>query len=997
MKNRTIAGKAFLASVLSLTLCFAMLLGTTFAWFTDKVSTGSNMIISGDLEISLKDGEGNSLENATNLFRDKNGNSENLLWEPNATFKTVDMFVKNEGNLALKYRLIVNITGENAAKLLEVVTVTVTMGGETVDIADFEGKLMPAETSQTIVITAHMDQNAGSEYENLEASLSLTVLATQLNAEFDSLGNDYDTNAGYELTVDASGSYLLYNAQDLVAFNKMMNAEGLNGEGSPKSAKLMGNVDMAGYDWLSINEMFYTFDGQGFTISNLNCVENGNKSGLFGYLGGGVIKNLTLKNVTSVGSQAGLFVGQAEGTNVLNCTVEGTNVIAWDNDSSDAITKNGIGIFVGVSVETNTTTGVIAQNATIAMVKGDMDSAASGVWATNNKYVGGLFTETQNVNVIDAGASLEGLVLVSDGLYKQTSATRPTFYVTTGEGLAAFAAWRNANVVTEGSPIAAYCTLLCDVDMAGVDYDAFDGQFTEFNGNGYTIKNLNAGQGKSGKGGLVSYLGGGIIKDLTLENARVTGSQVGLFAGQSEGGKIENCFVKGTNTVIWSQNTTSSYVETWGGIGAIVGYCSGGTINATICEGAKVVLVVGDMTSQGTKVDNLTGYGLANSGTVINKGVVVLSAISPELATTDAWDGTADISWFLENPNATEYILSTAEALSGLADLVEGSAVVPANAEVTIPGAMTFEGVTFYLGSDVDLASLPFDPIGHSANGQSFNGVFDGQGYTISNMYEQSDLNAWQYEGEYYGLFAYTNGATIKNVIIADAYVSSGRNEAAGVVGHAVDTTFSDITISNTTLIAYNNSAGGVAAECYGNCSFTNVTVDEDTVIGPLWGTYDVRLGGVVGMVKSSDKVTFSNITVACKLDAINDVAANYQYWLYRYSGMLIGQVDGVNGVADPTGYVTCENVTVIYGDWVNYHYCEDANLGAGSYNDPGEYKYARVEAGTGTGGIDLSACDHNEDESHNVLIVFDQLFGGGQGVAGLKSYDGVEVIYPNN
>ena len=352
-------------------------------------------------------------------------------------------------------------------------------------------------------------------------------------------------------------------------------------------------------------------------------------------------------------------------------------------------------------------------------------------------------------------------------------------------------------------------------------------------------------------------------------------------------------------------------------------------------------------------------------------------------ATTDTWDGTTDISWYTDNPDATEFSISTAEELAGLAELVDGG--------------NNFAGKTIKLDSDIDLASIPFNPIGHSVNGRSFNGVFDGQGHTISNMYEQSDLSAWQYEGEYYGLFAYTNGATIKNVTVADAYISSGRNEAAGVVGNAVDTTFSDITISNTTLIAYNNSAGGVAAECYGNCSFTNITVDEDTVIGPLWGTYDVRLGGVVGLVHAGNNVTFKDITVACQLDAINDVAANYQYWLYRYSGMLIGHVDAVNGVADPTGYVTCENVKVIYGDWVNYHYCEDADLGAGSYNGPGEYKYARVEAGTGTDGIDLSACNHNTDESHNVLIVFDQLFGGGQGISGLKTYDGVTVVYPNN
>ena len=378
-------------------------------------------------------------------------------------------------------------------------------------------------------------------------------------------------------------------------------------------------------------------------------------------------------------------------------------------------------------------------------------------------------------------------------------------------------------------------------------------------------------------------------------------------------------------------------------------------------------------------------------------------ATYPELNTVDTWDGTASIDWFLADPQATTFTLGTAEDLAGLAAILDGTAAIPSTVADALGEEFSFADKEIILESDLDLYQedengnrINFNPIGHSGDGKAFNGVFDGQGHTIKNLYIQNDLGAWQYDGEYYALFAYTNGATIKNVTIADAYISSGKNEAAGVVGNAVDTTFSDITISNTTLIAYNNSAGGVAAECYGNCSFTNITVDEDTVIGPLWGTYDVRLGGVVGLVHAGNNVTFSNITVACQLDAINDVAANYQYWSYRYSGMLIGHVDGVNGVADPTGYVTCENVTVIYGDWVNYHYCEDADLGAGSYNGPGEYKYSRVEAGTGTDGIDLSACNHNDDESHNVLIVFDQLFGGGQGVSGLAAYDGVTVTYNN-
>ena len=353
------------------------------------------------------------------------------------------------------------------------------------------------------------------------------------------------------------------------------------------------------------------------------------------------------------------------------------------------------------------------------------------------------------------------------------------------------------------------------------------------------------------------------------------------------------------------------------------------------------------------------------------------------------WSSEADTTWYKETDDEgneiLEFTLTTAEQLAGLAELVDGG--------------NTFEGKTIVLGNDINLwgedesgNKLHFNPIGHSSNGKSFNGTFDGQGHTISNLYQQSDLDAWQYEGEYYGLFAYTNSATIQNLTIDGAYVSSGRNEAAAVVGNATDTTFSDITVSKSTMIVYNNSGAAVASECYGNCSFEDIEVTEDTVVGPLWGTYDARCGGIVGLVHAGNNVSFKDVTVACKIDGINDVASNYQYWLYRYCGMLIGHVDAVNGVADPTGYVTCENVNVTIGEWANYHYCEFDSLGQGSYNGPDEWKFARVEAGTGNNAIDLSACNHKEYESHNVLIPFNQLFGGGQGVKGLAEYEGVNV-----
>ena len=112
---------------------------------------------------------------------------------------------------------------------------------------------------------------------------------------------------------------------------------------------------------------------------------------------------------------------------------------------------------------------------------------------------------------------------------------------------------------------------------------------------------------------------------------------------------------------------------------------------------------------------------------------------------------------------------------------------------------------------------------------------------------------------------------------------------------------------------------------------------------------------------------------------------------------MLIGRleetttIDGVN-YPDTSKYnITCTNVTVTYGEWANYHYCEPtpANMNGG--------RGMRVEPGYAYDGLPADY-DHSQcvDNCMN-LIPFDQIFGGDQlGVKGLKTYDGVTVIYNN-
>ena len=213
--EKTKTKKALFMSVLSMVLCIAMLIGMTFAWFTDTASTGVNKIQAGklDVELQMQDNDGNwvSAENQTLQFK-VNGKipaeGTQILWEPGCTYELPALRVVNKGNLALKYKVIINgVDGD--AELLKAIDFTVTNNGKAASLDGWEGKLLPenstlnvegADTFETapIVISGKMRTDAGNEYQDKSIEgIGITVIATQLEAEFDSNGNDYDKSAEY--------------------------------------------------------------------------------------------------------------------------------------------------------------------------------------------------------------------------------------------------------------------------------------------------------------------------------------------------------------------------------------------------------------------------------------------------------------------------------------------------------------------------------------------------------------------------------------------------------------------------------------------------------------------------------------------------------------------------------------------------------------------------------------------------------------------------------
>ena len=203
--------RALLFSALAIVLCIAMLIGTTFAWFTDSASTAVNKIQAGNLEIELqmkdKDGEWVNAEGKTLPFLVE-GNipaeGTQILWEPGCTYYVPQIRVLNKGNLAVKIEYLpeaLGVTGKLAEVLEPVFKTPVDANGEEVNIEP--EILKPGEASPAWSFGYHMLETAGNEYQNATATgMCLTVVATQATYENDSNGNTYDENADYTIHVN---------------------------------------------------------------------------------------------------------------------------------------------------------------------------------------------------------------------------------------------------------------------------------------------------------------------------------------------------------------------------------------------------------------------------------------------------------------------------------------------------------------------------------------------------------------------------------------------------------------------------------------------------------------------------------------------------------------------------------------------------------------------------------------------------------------------------
>ena len=228
MNNKRATKRALLTSVMALAMCVVMLVGTTFAWFTDTASTAVNKIQAGNLDVELEYSkdfkEWKKVSDTTKVFEDS------TLWEPGRT-EVVYLRVTNAGTLALKYTLgiynLYNYTGKNVLGNKYSLSDYVKLGVAEPDakyadraaaisavqdsaktlnsIGDtgFIGTKLEATETKTYAMVLYMPTEVGNEanpknndsYWAAKVSFGISVSATQAMSESDSFDNTYDEDA----------------------------------------------------------------------------------------------------------------------------------------------------------------------------------------------------------------------------------------------------------------------------------------------------------------------------------------------------------------------------------------------------------------------------------------------------------------------------------------------------------------------------------------------------------------------------------------------------------------------------------------------------------------------------------------------------------------------------------------------------------------------------------------------------------------------------------
>lgn len=542
-----------------------------------------------------------------------------------------------------------------------------------------------------------------------------------------------------------------------------------------------------------------------------------------------------------------------------------------------------------------------------------------------------------------------------------------------------------ANSVNNGITFQGYSILLStDVDLAGIDWTPIGSVshpfMGSFDGQGHAISDINvSGDDHTGLFGYIY----GEVSHLDLVDVTVAGGQyVGALAGESGyyskvtdvdvsgftitgnhfvggvigyfQGSITGCDVAGTSdshsaiTVV--PNAVADGYDNGDKVGGVIGYLQnnagglgfgytvdgntvshvdikayrdvGGVAGAVAQASANHPPTVSDNTV--TDVDIVVDQATNSYGYMpTNAGKIVGRIVNPSFFQLDGSNVATDVTMDVWFDNTTKTLaISNAEQMQAFATFVNDG--------------YDFEGWTVTLTADLDLKGVDWVPIGKAVNylgGVSsdstyFNGTFDGQGHTISNLRVDTSYSAGLFGAVYNGTVKdlTIEKANIRSVYDADLIVSDAYGTPAGVLtGLLLESTVQDVTVTGSTVSGF-HFIGGIAGYVNG-CTITGCSVSGSaTAPSALYavpgdsGENGDKVGGIAGIVIGGDSPAIPKVNTV-----EGNSVSNITITAYRDVGGLVGCVSNTSCSGQGN---TVTDVAILVDQFTDGYGYRDANAG---------------------------------------------------------------------
>ena len=633
-----------------------------------------------------------------------------------------------------------------------------------------------------------------------------------------------------------------------------------------------------------------------------NSIENGTAyrtyvGGVVGFNGEGghLFKDIT-SNINVIGSTCdvgGLFGIAHYGNQFENCSCSGDVEIYAAEEAAEAQEIGGI-----AGVWHNGGADVVFTNCTF-----------EGALETNidvDFYYGGLvgkpYSATGTGKLI-----IDGYEMVANGVGMKDG----EYFVMSAQGLA----WVEAQ---EDKYFAGKTIKLAnDIDMTGVTIEKpihFWNGRTTFDGQNHTISNLTMSTTSTEKKPFSLFGGTADIKNVKFDNAKISGySYVAVVAGNLYG-NIDNCHV-----------ANSTVTCTYWMAGAMSGQYNNGNVtncsvtNTTVTGPAAVGALVGNIneTAGERKIENCTvenctvaqngsfggDYDLMFGSVVglinINNSKVYINGCEVENTTVkgataanvfgcvggdqtkvyiNGYEFVADGVGMKDG----EYYISSAAGLKWVADKVNST--TPYTASI-------FDNTTVKLTNNIDLNNEEWIPIGDDRSQRTeWHGVFDGQGFTVSNIKITKKTDLDDDNKSSYGLFGNVKG-TVKNLTVENVSISGAPKFIGALVGRLNDGLIENCHVKNSAVECENWTIGGLVGQ-FNNGKISNCSVEGTSIKGYA------AVGAIAGIALSNGERTIENCTVKnCSLIQNGNFGGDYDKMFGAivgalYSGNLIVNVN---------------------------------------------------------------------------------------------------------